>query len=628
MNQLTFRTLPKSGLDPGRTAPLVHKWFARRRPDAIRTVLDGLDDLENGRDLRVMDPFVGSGMILLECLSRGHDVFGADINPVAWLIAQQTLNPPESAQVEHALQAIDKEVGSQIREFFRTSTPSNTPADMVTAFYVRVVSTPDGHELELHHNYLIARNRKRNWAVYYCPACGAVFLGSCIDVVTCSECQTEFEWRKGTVSRGKAKVGADEVSLAELYSREEESPQFRLIGVESYSSEAGRQYHRPSAQDYMNIEEAQLRGLRHPVVNRLSAIPIPADRRDPRPISHGFTTYGDLFTPRQLLSLALIADVIKDLEDKGQQLAMALALSDAAGSNNLMCRYAADWLKLTPAFGLHGFDVVTRPVEGNVWGAPRGRGSFSNCVAKAKRAYTTIKSTIDEMEAKRELCISRDVRCVPSQTLSGVGWDTMDAIITDPPYFDNLDYGELGDFYYQWLKVSLNNESPFDREYSMDASDLARIASVEKDPALFGKALGQVLVQAAGYLRPEGIIAFSYHHAKAQAWECLVDALRTAAIGPYKLRFVKSELDNGFHSSRGNIKTDSIFYCRKRGELGEVSSDEMLRDAWRNLSELEGLKPIDLDSACYAISAALAALNPSDDFADLLTRVKRFAGQD
>ena len=123
-----------------------------------------------------------------------------------------------------------------------------------------------------------------------------------------------------------------------------------------------------------------------------------------------------------------------------------------------------------------------------------------------------------------------------------------------------------------------------------------------------------------------GVLAFSYHHAKSQAWECLARALRNACVVPYKLRFVRSELDNGFHSSSGNIKIDSIFYCRKTAGLEDVDADLMLYDALSSLSELGGLKSIDLVSAGYAITTALSALNPSEDFADLLTRVKRVAG--
>ena len=113
MTQLTFRTNGASELHPGRVAPLVHKWFARRRPDAVQQVLDGLDDIGAQQNLRIMDPFVGSGMILLEGLARGHDVFGVDINPVAWLIARQTLNPPDVDQVKDAYLKIDEAVGQK-----------------------------------------------------------------------------------------------------------------------------------------------------------------------------------------------------------------------------------------------------------------------------------------------------------------------------------------------------------------------------------------------------------------------------------------------------------------------------------------------------------------------------------
>ena len=628
MSQLPLQSLDGSSLSPGRAAPLIHKWFARRRPDAIQAVLKGLTASGDDYRMRIMDPFAGSGMILLECLAQGHDVFGADINPVAWLIARQTLNPPDIAEVRQALERIDEAVGPEIRKLFRTTTPNGVHADVVTGFYVRVVKTPEGGDLELHHNYLIARNKRKNWAVYYCPVCGAVFASSCLNDVTCLECQSEFDWRQGPVVRGKVEIGAKKVSLADIYAKECDGPRFKLIAVESFSPETGRLYHRPSSQDLKNVEMAKSRCLHHDIARNLSATLIPINRRDPRPISHGFKSYGDLFAPRQLLALSLITDAIKNIEEEDLKYAMALALSDTAGNNNRMCRYAADWLKLTPAFGLHGFDVVTRPVEGNVWGAARGRGSFSNCVAKATRAYAAISSTIDQLESSRKNQILRDVRCMPAQELSEIGWKTMDAIVTDPPYFDNLDYGELGDFYYQWLRVALDGASPFDGEHSLKASDLARIAAVDKDPSRFSTELSKTFRQAAEHLGSSGVVTFSYHHAKSQAWECLSDALRGASIVPYKLRFVRSELDNGFHSSSGNIKIDSIFYCRQRDPLEEVNSDGILSDALDSLSELEDLKPVDLASAAYAIATALAVLHPSGGFADSLSRVRQIARWD
>ena len=628
MTQLTTHSLIPSSSSPGRTAPLIHKWFARRRPEAIRSVLEGLDHLCEGQPLRIMDPFAGSGMILLESLTRGHDVFGIDINPVAWLIARQTLNPPEVKQVEKAFGSIDEAVGPTIRRMFSTRDPMGRSTEFVTGFYVRVIATPDGTEAELHHNYLIARNEKQNWAVYYCPSCGNVFYSTCLDTVTCTECQTEFLWRDGTISRGALKVRGATFKVAELYRLEVGGPNFRLIAIESYSPVAGRQFHRPSPQDHINIENAKLECLNNRIANRLCNTPIPTTRRDPRPISHGFTHYGQLFAPRQLMSLALIAESIKDIEDSELRYTMALALSDAVGSNNRMCRYAADWLKLTPAFGLHGFDVVTRPVEGNVWGAARGRGSFRNCVKKAMRAYDSIRGSIDDTQAFRNSPPQREVMCLPSQALSKLEWELMDAIVTDPPYFDNLDYGELSDLYYQWLRVALNGEAPFDRPYAVNDSDLAAIAGLARNPKQFSIQLGRILRQAADTLKTSGVMAFSYHHAKSQGWECLTEALRLANLAPYRIKFVRSELNNGFHSSTGNIKTDAIFYCRNRILLEDVSPADVISDAMGSFRVLDGIKPIDVTNANYAMAAALSALNPMETFEDSLERAKKLLGRD
>ena len=615
------RSEPSAGI----VAPLIHKWFARRRPEAIRRVLDGLSNSGDTRKLRIMDPFAGSGMILLECLMDGHDVFGLDVNPVAWLIARQTLSPPSDEQILTSFQEIDKCVGDRIRGLFMTETPSGLPAEFVTGFYVRVAQTRRDGEFELHHNYLIARDRSKNWAVYYCPNCGAVFSGECSEAVQCNECDSNFNWNEGTVSKGKVKIDNRELRLSEFYKQEVCTPEFKLIAVESYSERDGRQFHKPSALDYENVDSAKSQCLEQETASRISSTLIPADRRDARPISHGFTHYGQLFAPRQLLSLSLIADAIRELQEPELRYAMALALSDAAGSNNRMCRYAADWLKLTPAFGFHGFDVVTRPVEGNVWGASRGRGSFRNCVRKANRAYRKISSSINEVAAERNSSPIRDVRCLPSQDLSEVKWDEMDAIVTDPPYFDNLDYGELSDFYFQWLRVALNNEPPFDRVHSLSDSDLSKIAASHKYAAQFSSELAKILEQALANLKPDGVVAFSYHHAKSQAWECLADALKKSGIAPYRVMFVRSELENGFHSSTGNIKTDAIFYCRKRSTTNDVRQDNLIEGALGSLFDIENLKSIDITSAGYAMATALSALDPSRNFQDLLAHVRQVA---
>ena len=216
---------------------------------------------------------------------------------------------------------------------------------------------------------------------------------------------------------------------------------------------------------------------------------------------------------------------------------------------------------------------------------------------------------------------------MPAQKLSDLQWEPMDAIVTDPPYFDNLDYAELGDFFYQWLRIALHGIYPFNDNYSFNSSDLSRIAALDGGSPQFSNELSEAMIQAVAHLKPEGVVAFSYHHAKPRAWMAVSEALRVALVVPYKLRFVRSELENGFHSSTGNIKIDAIFYCRRRMELESVNSEQVLEDALGSLSALGELKPIDVVSANYAMTTALAALRPCDDFGDLLELVRRFCGQ-
>ena len=603
--------------DPGRLAPLLHKWFARRRPEAVNLILDKLEILLGKQRLQIYDPFMGSGMLLLEAALRGHSVYGVDINPVAWLIARQSLNPIPYDRLLKALRDVQFQVAEKISSIYKTINQEGEEADTVTAFYVRLISDNNGHDLELHHNYLLARKRSANWAIYYCPICHSVFKSSCDYRVTCSLCGNEFIWSDGNVSRGHAhcRICEESYELKRLYQDERNSPRFKMIAVESFSEAYGRRFHTPSELDQENTSIAAKSCSRNPFAVSIRSAQIPSDRRDPRPISHGFKYYGDLFTPRQLLCLGLIAEAISEVKDIEERFALSLALSDAAGNNNLMCRYAADWLKLTPAFGLHGFDVVTRPVEGNVWGAGRGRGSFRNCVMKAAKAYSAIDRVFRSISITDH---TKEVICSSAQVNSGFDDKKVDAILTDPPYFDNLDYAELADFYYQWLRLVLKEVPQFNPSHCFNENDLSILATNGDGGSKFWRELAACFKTSLRRLSKGGIIAFTYHHSRLPAWLALRNALNACKLATFELGFVRSELDNGFHSADGNIKVDAIFYCKQRDLVNSHDIESMIKGAVRELENLQDLKIIDLISAKLAIATALSSLETGKPFDDLV----------
>lgn len=599
--------------DPGTLAPLLHKWFARRRPEAINTILDELELLVGRKHLRLYDPFMGSGMLLLEAALRGHSVYGVDVNPVAWLIARQSLNPISYEKLLAAFDSVRLQVADKVSSLYRTVNQEGEEADTVTAFYVRLVSDNSGHDLELHHTYLLARKRDANWAVYYCPVCHSVFESTCDHQVTCSLCGAEVAWSEGSVSRAHAhcSICGESYELRQLYQHDGDSPRFKMIAVESFSTVHGRQFHIPGELDQENTAVASRLCSSNPLAVVIRSVQIPSDRRDARPTSHGFKFYGELFTPRQLVCLSLIAEAIGEVKGMEERFALSLALSDAAGSNNLMCRYATDWLKLTPAFGLHGFHVVTRPVEGNVWGAGRGRGSFTNCVRKAARAYSAIGTVF---RGTSSVDHAREVACTSAQVNSESVPNNVDAILTDPPYFDNLDYAQLADFYYQWLRLVLSELPHFSPSHCFNEDDLSAVATRPDGGAEFGDELAACFRASLKRLSAGGIIAFTYHHSRPAAWLALRSALSACELATFRLGFVRSELDNGFHSADGNIKVDAIFYCRQRHPVKSADADSMANEAVHELESLPDLKAADLGSAKMAIATALSSLETNRPF--------------
>lgn len=612
--QLSF---PATGVrnNPGKLAPLLHKWFARRRPEATEFVLDQLEEMVGHQPFHVLDPFMGSGTLLLASALRGHTISGFDINPVAWTIARQTLNPIDEQTFVNSFEEIQSKVMEPILRLFKTENAAGETCDTITAFHVRTVQDPFGHQLELHHNYLIARNRRANWAIYYCPECSLVFQAEPNPTVLCPGCEEFLDWEKGTIRKGVVTCDICETAyhLKDLYTDEPNSPKFKLIAVESFSSTSGRHYHSPGEVDLRNISLASSMVEKHRLALEMLGNPIPAHRRDQRPISHGFHYYGQLFTDRQLIGLSLIVDAITEIDDLDARVALALTLSDTAGNNNLMCRYAADWRKLTPAFGLHAFDMVTRPVEGNVWGTQLGRGSFKNCFRKSRKAYSAIESAFIGRKKETPRLSFTALQCAPAQSLSTLEFLGADVVLTDPPYFDNLDYAELSDFYYQWLRECLGTDRPFGPTHCIFDDDLAFIASNGSNSNGYADQLGKCFSTIVEHLKTDGIFAFSFHHKKKVAWEALSSALLNAGLVVENLRFVRSELENGFHSNTGNIKIDAIFFCRLMPQ-SSCSKTPKFEQGTTDLFNLDTVREVDLTCAEQAMATAISTYDNALNF--------------
>ncbi len=149
---------------------------------------------------------------------------------------------------------------------------------------------------------------------------------------------------------------------------------------------------------------------------------------------------------------------------------------------------------------------------------------------------------------------SRDLSWLPEQSV--------DLVLTDPPYYDNLAYSEMADFYYVWLKDHVDWAVKHTNQHSPMKDSLFVRKAGEEEHIRFTDGLTSAFSWCRKAIKPEGIMVFTYHHANRNAWESLMLALRHADFYVTNCFPVLAEGKSGFHSDRGNLKWDLVFVCR------------------------------------------------------------------
>lgn len=613
------RTLPIEYLNPvamgegNAKKPVyqMHKWWARRLGSVFRALILGAFSSAEESDAEfwhhftkgdrslplkgkvILDPFMGGGTTVVEAIRLGCRVIGIDINPVAWFITKKEIEPVSLADLDKAFRQLEERAGKRILRYYRTHCPAGHEADVMYFFWVKVVDCPRcGQEVRLFPSYELSRRDSVN--VVLCPHCLSIIETRGYHGPTvCPECQTVFDPREGVVRRGAYRCPACgyEEKLTDAVARKGGPLEMRLYALEGYCSTCGRFFKRVDEVDLALWEEARSECMRRWDTLLIPRQPIPTEgRSDPRPVNHGYKYFWQMFNERQLLSLSILLEEILNLPDANVREFMLLAFSDSLESNNMFCKYEVSYHKTSVLFGLHAYHPIERPVENNIWGTKYGRGTFQRCFQKMRRGkefcqhpYERLISlrgkrytqyTSNERIEARVVEDMRDfhpddplalLRCDSSEDLSWIPERSVDAVITDPPYFDNIMYSELADFFYVWLRLGLADIYPwFKPPYSSRDRELVQNEKLGKTTDFFRKGLTTVFRQCHRVLKDDGLLIFTFHHNEPWAWENIANVLLQAGFYVSASPIVRSEGKSGFHSSKGNIRYDACLVCRKQ----------------------------------------------------------------
>jgi putative DNA methylase len=585
----------------------IHKWWATRLGSVFRAMnLAALspsgtniwESFYKFNDLAgrvILDPFMGSGTTLGEAVKIGAMAVGCDINPISTFLVRQSLARVPEAALRNAFSHLERTIASEIARYYQTEDPeTGEMIPVMYSFWVKLVRTPNEESVPLFDRYVFAQDaypKLKPMAQIVCPNCWEIFEGRYdASRADCPTCHITFDPQKGPASGQYVTARSGRFRIKDLLPAGGPPLPHRLYALIAQ---------RPSGEKiYLKARESDL-ALYHSAQERLSKenLPLPTLRLRPghntsQAIGYNYFSWREFFNDRQLLCLGLLLQEILRIEDRLVQEQMLCLFSSTLEFNNMFCSFKGKGTgAVRHMFSHHVLKPERTPLENSVWGTEKASGTFSSLfesrLLRAKRYLDDPFEVIVNAGLLKGMGRpGRITSSAPIDISQHSSWDelvtagsgtlilngdsarlpipdrSIDAIVTDPPYFDFVHYSELSDFFFAWLAPALRDRLAwFDRE---DSSDPGEVQNA--DPRIFGHQIARVFLECSRVLKEDGIIAFTFHHSRAEGWAAIHDATCAAGLQIVAAHPVHAELRAASPKSAAKdpISLDSILVCRKR----------------------------------------------------------------
>ena len=584
----------------------VHKWWAQRLGSVFRGILlgalmpEGTDVLAQFYsparfpDTVVFDPFMGSGTTIGETLKLGGRAIGRDINPVSYVQVRTALTLRGLEDLERTYKEIETDVADTISSYYITYLPDGTSCRVLYYFWVMQASCPlCCLSIDLFSNYIFARHAysQRNPTVHVvCPKCGALSPQDReVRQTKCSECGHRYDATSGPVRGKTAKCPQChcEFIIGRTIRETASPPSYRMYAKLILTSDGKKEYHPITGYDKALYQKAASdlnespfeipRGILEPGYNTNQAL------------NYGFRSWQHMFNARQLLCISTLANRIKEIDDASLQYAFTCLFSGVLEFNNMFASYKGEGTgAVRHMFYHHILKPERTPLEANIWGTPKSSGAFSTLFRSRllraaryaqqpfelalssdesrKRAFKvynineplvgiTSSDSYDQFSRNRQLYLS----CGDSAS-TDLPDECVDVVVTDPPFFDNVHYSQLADFFFAWQRLILNDSPNHWADTTRSTSEVQN-----SDAKAFTERLTLVLKESARVLKDQGLLVFTYHHSRWEGWRSVLKAIVTAGFRIGACHPVKAEMSVATpkHQAKEPINFDIIVVCRK-----------------------------------------------------------------
>ncbi|MFQ5341709.1 MAG: DNA methyltransferase [Anaerolineae bacterium] len=569
----------------------IHKWWARRLSCVFRGIVlgactpaegatdrgaDGLLDLfyrpVQFPNMVVYDPFMGSGTTVGEAHKLGCRVIGRDINPVSYFIVKNALSTHDVSQVRQAFKGIESDVSRRIKGYYKARTEHHGLVDVLYYFWVKFVPCPScGTQVDLFNSRIFAKHArpsKQAKAKSLCPACEAINSVTVYQTeAQCDRCGTSYNPQEGSADRAKARCPACQSTfpIIEAVSFLDHPPDHRMYAKVILKPDGSKEYLSIDEYDRALYRKAstelQTGNFRYPQVA------IEPGYNTNQVLNYHYAHWHQMFNDRQLLCLSILSERIRHVEQDSLRALFACLLSGCLEFNSMFCSFKGEGTgAVRHTFSHHILKPERMPLEANLWGTPESSGAFStlferrilraieykgnpfelqlsgrvNGKRQSKKVFNLsrkmgggIASTYDEF---RRSDFDIYLSCGGSSQ-TDIEDGVVDAVVTDPPFFDNVHYSQLADFFYVWIREMMGHEGVFQRKTTRSTEEVQ-----QTDPGSFTDNLIAVFRDCHRVLKDDGLLIFTYHHSRPEGWSAILEAIHEAGFYVEATHPVKSEM--------------------------------------------------------------------------------------
>jgi putative DNA methylase len=603
------------------------KWENIHNEELLGTARDEIKRSCNGSPPPILDPFAGGGSIPLEAQRLGLDACARDLNPVAVLINKALIEiPPKWAGRSPVSPGAGDEAMSWPRatglaeDVLRYGRWMRNQAEgRIGNLYPKVaVDSANATVIAwIWARTIICRNPKCHGTM---PLVGSFWLGKkegkeryIVPVSNGKRVRFEIGGpegipRDGTVSRTGAVCLLCNTPVPLSYVRDEGKARRMGAQLMAIVVEGKRQrYYLPPRADHQAAAD----------IPRPGNVPEAEIAHNPRYLttpSYGMRTWADIFTNRQLTALTTFCDLVK--EARSRMIAegapseyadavttyLALAVSRIADRNSSICTWDSS-VKMEAVR-----NTFSRPAIPMTWDFAEGN-PFSKSSGNLAESIELVAECLRNIPASPKATVLME-----DAALGGTGGRLL--VATDPPYYDNIGYANLSDFFYVWLRRMLRGSYPeimntvLTPKQDEIVADPVRHGGPERAKRFYEERF-ELAFRRICDDTPEGYpISFFYAYKQTEsehdgvvstAWEILLNRLLSAGWTVTGAWPVKTELRNRPRSRSSNALTSSVVLsCRPR------SKDALVTDRRGLIVALKETMP----AAVRALESARLA--PSD----------------